>query len=78
MQDDWAEWLLLAKFSANNQINKSTNMSLFFSNYSLHPAAHFDLDSGSLESTLPNVDVTTLASVIFKIIGFLHAEMGHA
>ena len=32
VQDDWLKWLPLAKFAANNQMSKSTKISLFFAN----------------------------------------------
>jgi hypothetical protein len=35
-QDDWIDYLLIAEFIINNQINKSTEISLFFTNYSFN------------------------------------------
>ena len=36
-QDNWVDWLLIAEFSANNQISKTIGLSLFFANYGWHP-----------------------------------------
>ncbi len=36
-QDDWADWLPLAEFAANNQISESTGISPFFANYGFNP-----------------------------------------
>jgi len=36
-QNDWTEWLVLAKFSYNDQVQASTNFSPFFLNYGCHP-----------------------------------------
>lgn len=76
MQDDCAEKLPLAEFCANNQIKEFTHMSPFFTNYGLHPAAHFDIGSGSLEPLKLNVYATTLASLMSVISEFLRAEIG--
>ena len=36
-QDDWAKWLPLAEFAANNVISETTGVSPFFANYGFHP-----------------------------------------
>ena len=35
-QDDWVDYLPIAEFVMNNQVNKSTGISLFFTNYSFN------------------------------------------
>ena len=37
VQDDWVDWLPLAEFACNNQVNESTKVSPFFANYGYHP-----------------------------------------
>ena len=37
IQDDWVDHLLIAEFLANNHINKSTEMTLFFADNGFHP-----------------------------------------
>ena len=36
-QDDWAHWLPMAEFAANNQVSATTKATPFFSNYGFHP-----------------------------------------
>jgi hypothetical protein len=36
-QDDWADWLPLAEFAANNIVSETTGVSPFFANYGFHP-----------------------------------------
>ena len=42
-QDDWAKWLPLAEFAANNQENESTKMTPFFVNSGWDPRITADL-----------------------------------
>jgi hypothetical protein len=37
LQDDWADWLLLAKFAANNQALETTGVLPFFANKGFDP-----------------------------------------
>jgi transposase InsO family protein len=43
LQDDWADWLSLAEFSANNQASEATGISPFFGLYGYDPQCQFDL-----------------------------------
>jgi hypothetical protein len=36
-QDDWVDWLPLAEFATNNQVNETTGISPFFANYGYNP-----------------------------------------
>jgi len=36
-QDDWVDWLPLAEFATNNQVNKTMGISPFFTNYGYNP-----------------------------------------
>ena len=36
-KDDWVDWLPLAEFATNNQVNETTGMSPFFANYGFNP-----------------------------------------
>jgi hypothetical protein len=36
-QDDWYDWLPLAEFAMNNQVNETTGVSPFFANYGFNP-----------------------------------------
>jgi hypothetical protein len=37
VQDDWVDWLPLAEFACNNQVNETTKVAPFFANYGYHP-----------------------------------------
>ena len=41
LQDDWEKWLPLAKFTANNIINKSIGIMLFYITYRQDPQFKF-------------------------------------
>ena len=36
-QDDWYDWLPLAEFAMNNQVNETNGVSPFFANYRFNP-----------------------------------------
>ena len=43
LHDYWVQWLLLAKFAANNAVSESSRMTLFFANKGFHSRLSFDL-----------------------------------
>ena len=43
MQDDWVDHLPMAKFAANNHVNVSTKISLFFADNEFHPRVSVEL-----------------------------------
>ena len=43
LQDDWADWLPLAEFAANNQASETTGVSPFFGMHGFDPAWQCDL-----------------------------------
>ena len=45
LQDDWAEWLLIAKFASNNHSLEMTAVSPFFANLGYHPCWQFNLST---------------------------------
>ena len=42
LQDNWPDWLPLAKFIGNNTKSKTTKMSSFFANKGFHPCMSFE------------------------------------
>lgn len=50
-QDDWVDWLPLAEFAANNQVNETTGVSPFFANYGFNPRLGIE-PVGPVPSTL--------------------------
>ena len=77
LQDDWATWLPLAEFVANNQASESIGVSPFFGLYGqdshwqcdLTPPAANDPDNRRAHNT---------AQRISEIHDYLRAEMGRA
>ena len=43
MQNDWVDHLPMAEFSANNHVNESTGMTLFFADNGFHPRTGVEL-----------------------------------
>jgi len=41
LQDDWIDWLIFAKFTANNSVLETIKVSLFLANYGQHPQIGF-------------------------------------
>ena len=50
-QDDWVDWLPLAEFATNNQVNETTGVSPFFANYGYNPRLGIE-PAGPRPSTL--------------------------
>jgi hypothetical protein len=77
LQDDWAEWLPLAEFPANNQASETTGSSPFFVNKGFNPHCQFDL---SLAATNDINDQQALmtSKVLVEIHNHLHAEINRA
>ncbi len=51
MQNDWAKWLLMMKFSENFNIFSIISMTLFYFNKSFHPWMSFNSDTTDYETT---------------------------
>jgi hypothetical protein len=77
LQDDWAEWLPLAEFAANNQASETTGSSPFFANKEFDPCRQFDL---SLVVTNDINDQWALmtSTALAEIHNHLHAEINRA
>ena len=54
LQDDWAEWLPLAEFAANNLVNESTGLSPFFVNKGFNPRTSLQAPTDSAVLGQPN------------------------
>ena len=61
-QDDWVDYLALAKFFFNNTINSSTQQTPFFANVGLHP--NFDITITEQSTNPSAVELTTRLSII--------------
>jgi hypothetical protein len=76
-QDDWANWLPMAEFVANNSRNETTGTSPFLANSGQHPRMGFEPPTVSQrQPTLVNVD--TFVSNMDELNQFLREEMAWA
>ncbi len=69
-QDNWVDYLPLAEFAFNNNINLSTNMSPFYANFGFHPSFE-----PRLTETVNVPAATDLATHLERLHGELRAEL---
>jgi transposase InsO family protein len=77
LQDDWADWLPLAKFAANNQASETTGTSPFFANRGFDPQCQFDLTPATTNDVNDRHALTT-SKTLSEIHSHLHAEINRA
>jgi hypothetical protein len=77
LQDDWADWLSLAEFSANNQASEATGVSPFFGLYGYDPQCQFDL-SPALPGNADDQRARTTAVTLSGIHDHLRGEIARA
>ena len=73
MQDNWVKWLLMMKFSDNNNIFSVTSLSSFYLNKSFHSHISFNSDETTYEFThkwLQSVKAENIITCIQKILNF--------
>jgi hypothetical protein len=75
-QDDWAHFLPMAEFTANNHISETTGISPFFANYGLNPKIDLELDLrvNNPEENEPHI----LADCLSEIHDLIKSEMSFA
>ena len=69
-QDDWVDYLPLAEFAFNNNVNLSTNMSPFYANFGFHPSFE-----PRLTQTTNVPAAADLATRLERLHGELRAEL---
>jgi hypothetical protein len=75
-QDDWAHFLPMAEFAANNHVSETTRFSPFFANYGLNPKIDFEPD---LRVDNPEENKAhTLADHLSEIHDLIKSEMSFA
>jgi hypothetical protein len=75
-QDNWAQYLPLAEFAANNHVSETTGLSPFFVNYGMHPKLDFEPD---LRVDNPEEgQAQSLTRLLAEIHDFAKAEMAYA
>jgi hypothetical protein len=77
LQDEWADWLLLAAFTANNQASDTTGTSPFCKNKGLDPRCQFDL-MATAASDINNHCALTTSKILSEIHSLLPAEINRA
>jgi hypothetical protein len=70
LQEDWADWLPLAEFAANNQASEATGVSPFFGMYGMNPRCQFDLSP-----PLPNNHHDRLARETVEAFSTIHDHL---
>jgi hypothetical protein len=77
LQDDWADWLPLAEFAANNQASETTGASPFFANKGFDPRCQFDLTPATTNDVNDRRTLTT-SKTLSEIHSHLRAEINRA
>lgn len=75
-QDDWADWLPMAEFAANNAISDTTQTSPFFANYGFNP--RFNTNQDQEQGSLKQEEATLFAKSMNQLHDHLRAEMKRA
>ena len=73
IQDNWVKWLLMMKFSNNNNMFSAISLSSFYLNKSFHLCMNFSSDKTTYESTcerLQSVKTENIITHIQKILNF--------
>jgi len=74
LQDNWADWLLIAEFTSNNHTLETTAVSPFFTNLSYNPHWQFDL-SASLPNQAEDQQTRSAVKALSKIHDHLRTEI---
>ena len=73
MQDDWAKWLLMMKFSDNNNVFSVISLSSFYLNKDFHSHMSFSSDTTTYKFThkqLQSVKTENIITHMQKILNF--------
>ena len=73
IQNDWARWLLMMKFSDNNNTFSAISLLSFYLNQSFHPCMSFSFDKTTYKSThkrLQSVKTEDINTHMQKILNF--------
>jgi hypothetical protein len=74
-QDNWAQYLPLTEFTANNHVSETTRLSPFFANYGMHPKLDFEPDLRI--DNLEEGQAQSLTHLLAKIHDFTKAKMAY-
>ncbi len=71
MQNDWAKWLLMIKFSENFNIFLIISMTSFYFNKSFHSWMSFDSDTTDYKTTHERLEARKANNIIIQMKEFL-------
>jgi hypothetical protein len=77
VQDDWADWLPLAEFAANNQASETTGTLPFFANKGFDPRCQFDLMPATMNDVNDRHALMT-SKTLSEIHSHLRVEINRA
>jgi hypothetical protein len=76
LQDDWAKWLHLAEFAANNQASEMTGISPFLANYGIDPTWQDQpANTEAPASEIRDIGGHDMAKTVAEITAHLRAEI---
>ncbi len=67
MQNDWAKWLSIIKFSENFNISSVISMTLFYFNKSFHSRMSFDSDTTNYETICKRLEARKVDDIIIQM-----------
>jgi transposase InsO family protein len=74
-QNDWAHWLPMAEFAANNHTSETTGHSPFYGNYGFHPRMTFGQHPLKDPKDIREVNAQQTAQQLERLFSELKAEM---
>jgi len=77
LQDDWADWLLIAEFASNKHTSETTAVPPFFANLGYDPHWQFDL-SASLPNQAEDQQAHSAVKALSEIHDHLRTEIHRA
>ena len=75
MQDDWVKWLLMIKFSDNNNIFSVTSLSSFYLNKCFHLYISFSSDETTYKSTHKQLQSVKTEDIIIYMQKILNISL---
>jgi len=74
MQDDWAKWIPMVKFSDNSNIFSVTSMIPFYFNKGFHPRMSFDSDTTDYETTRERLEARKADDIVIRMEELLNFD----
>ena len=81
LQDNWVRWLPIIKFTDNNAVNKSTEMTPFYLNKGFSPCMSFSPDimkAATVQEKLQIHSATEITKTMDRILSVTHNNLTRA